>query len=56
MIRREMTTITSRDNQIYKLVQKLETKKYRDKTGLYLIEGENLVAEAAAIERIWKPS
>ena len=47
MIRREMTTITSRDNQIYKLVQKLETKKYRDKTGLYLIEGENLVAEAA---------
>lgn len=41
-----MTAITSRDNQTYKLVQKLETKKYRDRTGLYLIEGEHLLKEA----------
>lgn len=50
-----MVEITSKNNQVYKLFQKLQTKKYRDREGLYLIEGENLVAEAlsegAAIEK-----
>lgn len=41
-----MTEITSKNNQIFKLFQKLETKKYRDKLGLYIIEGENLIEEA----------
>lgn len=41
-----MTEITSKNNQVYKLFKKLQTKKYRDKTGLYLIEGENLLNEA----------
>lgn len=41
-----MTEIISKNNQTYKLFQKLETKKYREKTGLYLIEGENLMEEA----------
>ena len=39
-------SITSKNNQVYKLFQKLETKKYRDRTGLYLIEGPNLMEEA----------
>lgn len=42
-----MTDITSRNNRVYKLFQKLETKKYRDRSGLYLIEGENLMEEAS---------
>lgn len=41
-----MIHISSKDNKIYKLIQKLETKKYRDKLSLYLIEGENLIVEA----------
>lgn len=41
-----MKEIYSKDNQHYKLYQKLESKKYRDKFGLYLIEGENLIEEA----------
>lgn len=38
--------ISSKDNRIYKECQKLSQKKYRDREGLYLIEGENLLAEA----------
>lgn len=38
--------IHSRDNRIYKECQKLSQKKYRDREGLYLIEGYNLLAEA----------
>ncbi len=41
-----MREITSKNNQIFKNFQKLETKKYRDRFGLYLIEGENLIDEA----------
>lgn len=40
-----MITITSKDNQIIKEVSSLREKKYRDKLGLYLIEGPNLVKE-----------
>lgn len=41
-----MREITSKNNQIFKDFLKLETKKYRDRFGLYLIEGENLIEEA----------
>lgn len=41
-----MKTIYSTDNKIYKLCKELTTKKYRDRLGKYLIEGENLVEEA----------
>lgn len=38
--------ISSKDNRIYKECQKLSQKKYRDREGLYLIEGYNLIGEA----------
>ena len=41
-----MRTISSKDNKIFRLCQQLSQKKYRDKLGLYLIEGENLLEEA----------
>lgn len=41
-----MREIVSDSNRQYKLFQKLATKKYRDRYGLYLIEGENLIREA----------
>ena len=41
-----MREIASDSNRQYKLFQKLATKKYRDRYGLYLIEGENLIREA----------
>lgn len=41
-----MREITSRNNQIFKKFLKLDTKKYRDRFGVYLIEGENLIDEA----------
>ncbi len=41
-----MTEIHSRDNRIYKECQKLSQKKYRDRLGLYLIEGYHLIGEA----------
>lgn len=37
---------TSLDNKKIKDIKKLNTKKYRDKTGLFLVEGEHLVLEA----------
>ncbi len=40
-----MKEIRSKDNRIFKECLKLSQKKYRDKEGLYLIEGENLIAE-----------
>ena len=40
-----MREIHSKDNRIFKECQKLSQKKYRDREGLYLIEGENLIAE-----------
>lgn len=41
-----MKLITSKDNQIYKLCGKLALRKYRDRYGQYLIEGEKLIQEA----------
>ena len=49
-------TITSRDNKYLRYVRKLGQRKYRDREGKYLIEGENLILEAlsgaADIEKI----
>lgn len=42
--------IHSRDNRIFKECQKLSQKKYRDREGLYLIEGFNLMQEVPAEE------
>ena len=41
-----MREISSKDNKIFRLCEQLSHKKYRDKLGLYLIEGENLLEEA----------
>ena len=41
-----MREISSKDNKIFRLCEQLAYKKYRDKLGLYLIEGENLLEEA----------
>lgn len=40
-----MTVITSTDNRIVKLAASLSEKKYRDREGLYIVEGPNLVRE-----------
>jgi TrmH family RNA methyltransferase len=37
--------ITSRDNDKLKLVRKLHERRWRDKLGLFAVEGEDLVAE-----------
>ena len=37
---------TSVDNKKIKDIKKLNTKKYRDKTNLFLVEGRHLVLEA----------
>jgi RNA methyltransferase, TrmH family len=37
--------ITSRDNEKLKLVRKLRERKWRDKLGLFVVEGEDLLAE-----------
>ncbi|MFR7989352.1 MAG: TrmH family RNA methyltransferase [Anaerovoracaceae bacterium] len=42
--------IQSKDNRIFKACQKLQQKKYRDREGLYLIEGPNLIGEAPAAD------
>ena len=41
-----MREIRSKDNKIWKRCEQLTMRKYRDRSGLYLIEGENLLAEA----------
>ncbi|MDR1135691.1 MAG: RNA methyltransferase [Clostridiales Family XIII bacterium] len=41
-----MKRIVSADNKIIKLVRQLKSKKGRDKSGFYLIEGPNLLREA----------
>lgn len=41
-----MEIIISKANKFFKDLCKLNTKKYRDEHGLFLIEGENLVKEA----------
>jgi TrmH family RNA methyltransferase len=40
--------ITSRDNEKLKLVRKLHDRRWRDKLGLFFVEGEDMVAAAAA--------
>jgi TrmH family RNA methyltransferase len=44
--------ITSRDNERLKLVRKLESRRLRDKLGLFAVEGEDLVAAAAGLEPV----
>jgi RNA methyltransferase, TrmH family len=46
--------ITSRDNEKLKLVRKLASRRERDKTGLFVCEGEDLVeaARAAGVEPV----
>jgi TrmH family RNA methyltransferase len=45
--------ITSRDNQQLKQIHKLQRKKERDTTGLFVAEGEDLIAAAEAAG--WTP-
>lgn len=40
-----MKSITSKDNSIIKEVASLREKKYRDRLGMYIVEGPNLVKE-----------
>lgn len=52
-----MKTITSKDNPTYKLAAKLTKRKYRDETGMYLIEGikplEDAISAGMRIEQIF---
>jgi TrmH family RNA methyltransferase len=41
--------ITSRDNERLKLVRKLRDRRWRDKLGLFAVEGEDLVEAASAV-------
>jgi RNA methyltransferase, TrmH family len=41
-----MITIISQDNKIYRMCIQLGQKKYRDRLGLYIAEGEKIVREA----------
>lgn len=45
-----MKTIKSKDNIIYKSAVKLTKKKYRDETGLYLLEGVKPLEDALALD------
>ena len=44
--------ITSRDNERLKLVRKLRDRRWRDKLGLFVVEGEDLVEAADGLEPI----
>jgi TrmH family RNA methyltransferase len=48
MARLASGVITSRDNEKLKLVRKLRDRRWRDKLGLLAVEGEDLLAAAAA--------
>ena len=41
-----MQVITSKENETVKTIKKLKDKKYRDETGLYIIEGIKILEEA----------
>lgn len=41
-----MKTITSKDNQLYKLCNRLTSRKYRDSYGQFLVEGEKVIRDA----------
>ncbi|MQA75388.1 MAG: hypothetical protein GEU88_13770 [Solirubrobacterales bacterium] len=45
---REPTVITSKDNEKLKLIRKLADRKHREREGLFVAEGEDLVAAAEA--------
>jgi TrmH family RNA methyltransferase len=45
--------ITSKDNEKLKLIRKLAERKHREREGLFVAEGEDLVAAAAAAD--WAP-
>ena len=47
--------ITSRDNERLKLVRKLHDKRWRDRLGLFFVEGEDAVAAATAapVDVLW---
>ncbi len=47
------TTIESAANPSIKRIRKLSQRKVRDETGLFVAEGEDLIAEAAAAD--WRP-
>jgi TrmH family RNA methyltransferase len=51
---RARSLITSRDNERLKLVRKLHERRWRDKLGLFVAEGEDLVdaARAAGVEPV----
>jgi TrmH family RNA methyltransferase len=44
--------ITSRENEKLKLVRKLHERRWRDKLGLFAVEGEDLVEAAAGVEPV----
>jgi RNA methyltransferase, TrmH family len=44
--------ITSRENEKLKLVRKLHERRWRDKLGLFAVEGEDLVEAAARVEPV----
>jgi RNA methyltransferase, TrmH family len=44
--------ITSRDNERLKLVRKLHERRWRDKLGLFVVEGEDLVDAANGLEPV----
>jgi TrmH family RNA methyltransferase len=47
-----MAVITSRDNDRLKLVRKLHDRRWRDKLGLFVVEGEDLVEAASGLEPV----
>ena len=53
-VRGRLSHLTSRENEKLKLVRKLQDRRWRDKLGLFVAEGEDLVtaAQAAGIEPV----
>ena len=47
-----MKVITSKENRIFRDLEKLSMKKYRDREGVFLAEGPNIIQEAASQEGI----
>src|SRR5204863_2262974 len=44
--------ITSKDNERLKLVRKLHERRWREKLGLFAVEGEDLVVAAGGVEPV----
>lgn len=47
-----MRIITSKENRIYRMCRELLLKKHRSRAGMYLMEGETSVKEAAELHRV----